>query len=171
MLSVVALSYYSGAGVSWRDMGLGILRNPLIIAILLALTIAALQIPLPAILLDAGNYLGAMALPLALLGTGAGMSLATLRQSSGSTVVVVLLKAVILPAGVTMAGWMLGLRDATLGVLFLLFCSPSATASYAMVKAMGGNDRLASNLIMTTTLACIFTCSGGLFVLAWLGLA
>jgi len=40
-----------------------------------------------------------------------------------------------------------------------------------MVKSMGGNDALAANLIMTTTLVSLLTASLGLFLLRVLALA
>jgi predicted permease len=58
-----------------------------------------------------------------------------------------------------------------LGVLFLLFMSPTATASFIMGKSMGGNQALAANLIMTTTLVSLLTASLGLFGLQLLGFA
>ena len=168
VLSLFILSVYSkGAFIPGRVL-LDIAKNPLILAIVTALGLAWTHAPVPVVLLEAGGYLGAMALPLALLGTGAGMSIKTLRASSEVTAVVVLLKAALLPGVVTGLAWWLGYRGSALGVLFLLFASPTASASYAMVAAMGANDRLAANLITTTTLACIATCSAGLFLLALL---
>jgi len=82
-----------------------------------------------------------------------------------------LLKTLLLPLLITWLAWLLGYRDLTLGVLFLLFMSPTATASFIMVKSMGGNDALAANLIMTTTLVSLVTGSLGLFLLRVLALA
>ena len=79
------------------------------------------------------------------------MNLKALRHSSSVTLLCVALKTMILPALITWLAWLLGYRDLSLGVLFLLFMSPTATASFIMVKSMGGNDALAANLIMTTT--------------------
>ncbi len=171
ILSVFILSFYGGGELKWSMVLLDILRNPLIVAIFLATLIAISGIAVPGILLKSGEYIGSMALPLALLGTGAGMSLRTLRDSSMATTLVVVLKAGVLPILATLLAWQIGFRGLELGVLFLLFVSPTATASYAMVKATGGNDSLAANLVMTTTLVCIVSCSVGLFLLKVMGLA
>lgn len=165
ILSVFILSFYSGAELNWSSILLDIVRNPLIIAIFVATLIALAEFQVPAILLKSGEYIGAMALPLALLGTGAGMSLKALRDSSAATTLVIVLKAALLPAIATVLAIQLGFRGLELGVLFLLFVSPTATASYAMVKAVGANDSLAANLVMTTTLVCILSCSIGFFLL------
>lgn len=165
VLSVMALSNYANATFNWRSVLKDILTNPLIVAIAIATLVAIIQIPIPQFLKSSGNYLGQLALPLALLSAGAAMNLRTLRESGTTTFIVVLLKALILPGLVTIAAIATGFTPKETGVLFLLFVSPTATASYVMVKAMGGNDELAANLIMVTTLTAIFTASLGLFIL------
>ena len=165
ILSVFILSFYSNAELDWRTVLLDILKNPLIVSIVIAIVVARFSLPIPGVLLGAGEYVGSMALPLALLGTGAGMSLKALRDSTDATVLVIGLKALVIPGLLTLLAIQLGFRGTDLGVLFLLFVSPTATASYAMVKAIGANDTLAANLVMTTTLVCIITCSVGLFLL------
>jgi predicted permease len=171
ILSVFILSFYSKTDLNWLVVFADILKNPLIVAIAMAFIIALSGLPVPGILLSAGEYIGSMALPLALLGTGAGMSLRALRDSSQATGLVICLKAVLLPAVIVVIAIQYGFRGIDLGVLFLLFVSPTATASYAMVKALGANDSLAANLVITTTLVCILSCSIGLFFLKVYGLA
>lgn len=166
ILSVVVLAYYNPHRViSWIGVLSDIVTNPLIVAIVLALFVNAWQVPLPVFLLSTGTYLGGLALPLALLGTGASMNLKALRHSSFVTVLCLVLKTAVLPLIGTWLAWSLGYRQMELGVLFLLFMSPTATASFIMVKSMGGNQALAANLIMTTTLVSLLTASLGLFML------
>ncbi len=166
ILSVAILSFYAGReSFSLKQVIVDIVKNPLIIAIALAIMVSALQIPVPRTLMSAGEYLGSLALPLALLGTGAGMNLRAIRDSSFVTVLAVIMKTALLPIVVTLAAISMGFEGVMLGALFLMFASPTATASFIMVKSMGGNDALAANLIMVTTLVSIFTCSIGLFLL------
>ncbi|MGB2149987.1 MAG: AEC family transporter, partial [Cobetia amphilecti] len=65
---------------------------------------------------------------------------------------------------------LLGFRGTELGVLFLFFASPTAAASFVMVRAMGGNDRLAANIIAISTLMAGITITAGIFVLKLSGL-
>ncbi len=172
VLSVIVLSYYQSeqrpdAGQLVQD----VIRNPLIVAIVIAALLASFSIPVPEVLVSAGGYLGSMALPLALLGTGAGLSLRALRQSGRATLLVAAMKTMILPAVVVGLALVAGFQGVELGVIFLLFVSPTATASYAMVRAMGGNDVLTANLISATTLVSIATCSIGLVLLKSVSLA
>ena len=169
--SVIVLSVYADRELSWKKVLLDIARNPLIIAIVIALLVAASGLPVPRVIRSTGEYLGRLALPLALLGAGAAMNLRTARDSGRQTLVVVLLKTILLPAVVTIAAMLAGFSALETGVIFLLFVSPTATASYIMVKSMGGNDRLAANLIMMTTVIGILTSSLGLFLLKLAGAA
>jgi len=166
ILSVAILSFYAGReSLSITQVLMDILKNPLIIAIFLAIVVSAIQIPVPRIILSAGGHLGSLALPLALLGTGAGMNIKAIRDSSLVSVMAVVMKTTLLPLLVTIAAIMFGFEGVLLGSLFLMFVSPTATASYIMVKSMGGNDVLAANLIMVTTLVSILTSSIGLYLL------
>ncbi len=171
VLSVVVLSIYSNATLNWRKIATDILTNPLIVAIFVASLLAWFRIPIPGVIRSTGEYLGSLALPLALLGTGAAMNLRAIRDSGKQTIAVVLLKTALLPVVVVLLAMAAGFSGTALGVTFLLFVSPTATASYIMVKSMGGNDRLAANLIMVTTLIGVLTTSVGLFWLRVAGLA
>lgn len=172
ILAVVVLSYYAGQeALSWRSALKGIATNPLIVAIVLALIVAALHIPIPAIAISTGSYLGSMALPLAVLGSGAGLSLHALTNPSPGLKVSVTLKLALIPTILTAMAWWLGYRDETLGVMFLLFASPTAAASFAMAQTMGANATLAANIIMASTLGSVVTTSLGLFLLKAIGIA
>jgi predicted permease len=82
----------------------------------------------------------------------------------------VLLKLVVVPLLGTAAAWWAGYEGMVLGVLFLLLASPTAASSFSMVQALGGNARLAANLVMTTTVVSLVTISLGLFILKALGI-
>ncbi|MEM0952981.1 MAG: AEC family transporter [Pseudomonadota bacterium] len=166
VLGVFILSVYANRTLDLRGVIVKTLQNPLIIAIAIAVTLSALDVHIPSVLLATGDYLGSMALPLALLGTGASMSLSGLRRAGVATLSVVTMKAAVLPGLCTVLAAMLGFKGMELGVLFLMFVSPTATASYPMVRAMGANAALAANIIMLSTLTCLFTCSLGIFVLS-----
>ncbi|WP_116475846.1 AEC family transporter [Zobellella maritima] len=159
-----------------RDKGLqlgnilgGIVKNPLIIGILAALPFAVTGTQLPNVLMQTGQYLAQMTLPVALLCTGATLSLKSGSEETGLLMPVALLRLLAIPALITGGGFMLGFRDAELAMLFLINASPTAAASYVMVRAMGGNAVLAANIIAVTTLGSLVTASLGATLLKGLG--
>ncbi len=172
MLSVVVLiAYQPGQRMDWRRIFHDILRNPLIIAVLAAIPVAALNITLPGWVMTSGDYFASLTLPLALLCIGATVSLGAIRSDSTTALGSSLFKMVILPLLCTASAWLAGFQGPELGLMFLFFASPTAAASFVMVKALGGNDRLAANIIALTTLLASLTVTFGVFILRSAGLA
>lgn len=165
----VLLAYQDGQSASWRRIVRDITRNPLILAVLLAIPFAAFHIDLPRWVLTSGDYFARLTLPLALLCIGATLSLSAIRRDSRTALGASAFKMIILPALGTLGGWLIGFRGMELGLMFLFFASPTAAASFVMVKALGGNDRLAANIIALTTLLASVTVTVGVFVLRLLG--
>jgi predicted permease len=169
-LSTVVLAVYSPVIKSdpWSIFK-SVLANPLIISVLLAAPFAYYQISLPKWLDTSGSYLAQMTLPLALMCIGGTLSLKSLRESGKLAISASLMKMVSLPLICTLGAWLLGFRGAELGILFLYFGAPTASASYVMVRAANGNHELAASIIVITTLAAAVTTNIGIFILQWGG--
>lgn len=145
-------------------------KNPLIIAILLGLLVYLLSIPVPTIVVDAGNYFATMTLPLALLCTGGSLDLSSMKKEQAPTWIASGYKLVLAPLAVTLAAYLAGFRGLELGILFFMNASPVAAASYVMARSMGGNSILAANIIALTTVLSTITCTLGILVLSLYGL-
>ncbi|MEK0360885.1 AEC family transporter [Pseudomonas sp. CBC3] len=169
-LSALILAIYSpGARASAGSILLSILRNPLIIGVTAAIPFAYWQIPLPDWLMTSGQYFAQMTLPLALICIGGTLSISVLRESSGMAISASLMKMVWLPALATAGAWLVGFRGAELGILFLYFASPTASASFVMARAVNANHQLAAIIIVITTLMAALSINLGLLLLGWLG--
>lgn len=170
-LSVIVLTAYQpGQSAQWRRILQDILRNPLILSVFAAIPVAWLDLQLPDWVLTSGDYFASLTLPLALLCIGATVSFSALRTDSSTAFSSALMKMIILPVLCTGAAWAMGFSGPELGLLFLFFASPTAAASFVMAKALGGNDRLAANIIAITTLMASVTITLGVFVLKGAGL-
>ena len=169
-LSAVILTLYApGMKSDLRALCKGVITNPPIIGVLLAIPVAYWEITLPHWLLVSGDYFAQMTLPLALICIGGTLSLASLRASSGIAVGSSLMKMVWLPLLSTLGAWACGFRGADLAILFLYFASPTAAASFVMVRAINGNHQLAAAIIVITTLMAVVTTNVGLLLLQWAG--
>jgi len=142
-----------------------ITKNPLIIAIFLAVVFYALSIPIPKMVTDAGQYFANMTLPLALLCTGGSLDISSLKQEKLSTWFASSYKLIASPLLITSAAWYIGFEGLDLGLIFLMSAAPTAAASYVMARAMGGNSTLAANIIALTTVVSLITCTLGIFAL------
>ena len=168
---VVLLAYHPEKSMNFASTARDIARNPLILAVIVALPVAASGLTLPGWVMTSGDYFASLTLPLALLCIGATISLKSLRSDSGPALGSSLWKMVLLPVGCTFAAWLAGFEGRELGLMFLFFASPTAAASFVMVKALGGNDKLAANIIALTTLLASVTVTVGVFLLQSAGLA
>ncbi|MBO9469312.1 AEC family transporter [Endozoicomonas sp. G2_2] len=169
-LSVLILTWYQpDQQADWRSISRGIATNPLIIGTVVAIPVAAIGAPIPEWLMTSGEYFARLTLPLALICIGGTLSLGALYEARGIAFSASLIKMVIFPAGATLAAWLCGFAGRELGLLYLFFATPSAAASFIMVQAMGGNARLAANIVAVTTLAASATITAGVFTLTALG--
>jgi hypothetical protein len=166
---VLTLSSKREGGLSVKKVAIDIIKNPLIIAVFLALPFSYLGFTLPEVIEKTGRYFANLTLPLALLTIGATLNLKSLKHSSSMAIWATSSKLLILPAILTLGASMLGFAGQDLVNMFVLFGCPTAAASFVMAKAMGGNAQLAANIILTTTLGSVFTLSGGIYLFKLIG--
>ena len=143
----------------------GIVTNPLIIGIALAVPFMLLRISLPGIVTGTLKYVGSIASPLALICIGAslgsGFEVAKLRKALFCS----LIKTALLPAAAVAVAILLGMRDVELGLVLILFGSPTAVSSYIMAKNMDSDEKLAAQILMISTVLCAFTLFVGIYIL------
>jgi len=102
--------------------------------------------------------------------TGAALNFGALHAAPRNAVLGSLGKAILSPIIVVGLALIAGLDGMELVLVFLMVSAPTASASYVMVRAFGGNDGLASNIIVVSTLASIVFTSLGLMAFRLAGL-
>lgn len=171
ILAVVTLNRWSRAHQGkpiWRSSIESIASNPLIIAIVVAGLWRSSGVSVPSFLIESGRYLAQMTLPLALLSIGASLSWSGFVNAGKVTAWASALKLIVIPYAAAAAAFAWGFRGMELGVLYLMMATPTAAASYMMVRAMGGNASLAASIIAVTTVLSLVTTSLGLLIMkAW----
>ncbi|OFI34246.1 transporter [Alteromonas lipolytica] len=152
VLSVFVLNYYQQGKRSLTSQVKGIAKNPLIIAILLALPFSYYNWQLPLLITTTGEYFAQLTLPLALLCTGASLQFRSFSSDWFNISVSALSKCVLYPLLMVALAYFAGLRGMPLGIVLLMTIAPTAAASYVMVRTLGGDFRLAASIIAVTTL-------------------
>ncbi|MCW8885282.1 MAG: AEC family transporter [Motiliproteus sp.] len=165
VLSILVVSLPLQGGLKPLSILKSIITNPLILAVIAALPFSLLRWPLPGLVESTGAYFADLTLPLALLAIGGALDVKYLRNSSKLAIHGTLLKLVILPLLLTLGAWLYGFQGDDLAILFILFSSPTAAASFVMAQVMGGNARLAANIVALTTLGSILTMGTGIYLL------
>lgn len=172
VLAVLTLSRHRATEMGKQrllNLLLDIGKNPLILSIALGVVVSFSGIEVPSLLLNTGNYLAQMTLPLALLCAGASIRMQEFHASP-PLYLATIVKLLVAPLLLTTGGALLGLRGEQLGVLYLMSSSPTAAASYPMTLALGGNQHLAAAIIAATSLGSLLSTTCGIFILRSYGL-
>ena len=166
ILGTLILSIYSsGKKATVGSVLLGIIKNPLIIGIVLALPFSFFRWELPAAIDTSFDYIAQLATPLALLLIGANLRADTLRKNPGAILLSANIKILLAPLLGTLGAMAFGFEGEELVTIFIMHGVPSAANTYIMTQNMGGDAESAAGIVMLTTLGSILTLTGGIFLL------
>lgn len=172
LLNVLAVIAFSADGQTpWRSVIGKILRNPLFVAIVAAIAVKALSLPLPKMVLNFGSHFVGMTLPLALLCTGATLNLRGIFGAGQVAIWASVGRLLVSPLLFVGFGYLCGVQGRGLGILFLMGAAPAASAGFVMALAMGGNAVAAANIIGITTAFSVLIIAPGIAFLHALGWA
>ncbi|WP_395341277.1 AEC family transporter [Ningiella sp. W23] len=141
--------------VSKSRIGKGIITNPIILSIIAGVMFAYLRIPVPEFALNSLGYFAQLTLPLALLCTGASLRFSNVGSNHQVLSAAVMGKCILYPLVTIALALVFDISGLSLGVIFFMALSPTAAASYVMVRKIGGNHQLAAQIIALTTIASV----------------
>lgn len=157
VVSIIALSWWSGSKADLRQTGRTLARNPIILSTLAGMLVSLSGLAMPLPLMNTLDILGKAALCLGLVCVGSGLvfSLQGLRPVAlGWTS---LLKLVALPL-VAAKVCVLFAVSAPVALAATFYCAlPTAPNAYIMAKQLGGDTRLMAALITLQTLLAAVT--------------
>jgi predicted permease len=155
LLSVGVLNIFQNKQTSWAKIVKDIATNPIIISILLGIVVSYWQVSLPNIVINSVEYFAQLTLPLALLCTGAALRFSTMRQNTSAGGLSIIVKCALYPIVVVGLAVVFNIEGMPLMVVFLMAMSPTAAASYVMVRKIGGNHELAAQIIAMSTVISV----------------
>lgn len=148
-----------------RGMVYTVVRTPIVVAVVIAIVLSSLQVSMPALLMQILSSLAQMALPIALLGIGASISIERLKGDLFMTIIVAFFKLVVLGCiGYVILSW-LGVSEFDRAVGTLLLSMPTAVITYVVADGLGADRELAASSIVMTTVVSSVTISIWLYVL------
>jgi hypothetical protein len=130
--------------------------NPLLLGCAVGFTAAALG-GLPPGVRPLAQALGQAAIALGLLCVGAALTLGALRARPALQVATCVLKLGIMPAMTLALAGLFGLDALSAAVALVFMALPTATTSYVMARAMGGDAPLMAALTTTEHLLAVLT--------------
>ena len=168
-LSVVALEIYRGGQIKPGKILKNIAKNPLIIGCVVGLVLLLAGIKLPMVLDKAMTDVGKAATPMALFLLGASFSFSAVRGNGRDLSFAVAMKLVIVPLIFVGIALLLGFREVPLASVLIAFGAPTAVSSFTMAQQMDGDDVLAGQIVVFTTLLSVVSLVAFIFVFKQMG--
>ncbi len=158
IFGVLAYELNRGGTIHVGKILLNTLKNPILIAAALAFIVRFTGLTLPYVILKPIEYFKHMCTPLGFLVLGGLLSFKSLKADWKIVTVVSAVKLVALPVlFCSLAYFVGGIRGAELGSLFIVFASPVAMSCLPMASGLGGDVKLAGELIAVTTVLSLLT--------------
>jgi hypothetical protein len=172
LISVYALTAHADRPPGTRPRPLiALTRNPLVIACLVGIALAALGIRLPRLIDETLQILASAAIAVGLLSAGSGVDLHALARSGLRTLSWALIRLLLMPALVLAIGLPLGLAGMPLAIALLCAATPTAPNAFVLARELGGDTVLTANLIAVQTVLASLTLPLAWGLILWLGAA
>ena len=135
-----------------------LVKNPILWAAAIGFLVRLTGLTVPYAVLKPIEHFKHMCTPLGFLVLGGVLSFKSLRADWKTITLVSFVKLIALPVIVcTLAYFFGGLRGQELSALFIVFASPVAMSCLPMASELGGNVKLAGELIAVTTVLSLLT--------------
>ncbi|MFI3207429.1 MAG: AEC family transporter [Clostridia bacterium] len=170
IFSVTVLTIFGTGKTDVKSVLLGIVKNPLIIATALGISVMFIDIEFPFVIENSLTQLGDIASPFALFMLGARFDFKQISRIKKQLTIACLGRLIIVPAVVLSIAVMLGFRSVELACMMVIFGSPTAASSYTMAEKMGGDGDLASSIVVFTSVFSIITVFATIYILRMFGL-
>jgi predicted permease len=156
LMTTLVFALGGGRGFSPGRAARQLALNPLLLACLAGFAIS-LAGGLPPGIAPLARALGQASIALGLLCVGAALSLGAMRDRLPLQLATCVIKLVLVPAMVLLLGRVLGLEPLALSAALVFMALPTATTSYVMARAMGGDAPLMAALTTLEHLVAIVT--------------
>ena len=154
---MIILELFHGGKSDIRVLVKNVCTNPLILGALVGFIFFMLQIKLPACIDETAAQFADLTTPLALFVLGGTLHFSAVRGNLKYLVPSLTVKMVFLPAVITALATAMGFGNLERFVLFTMYATPVATASYSMAQNMGGDGELAGQFVVISTAVSIVT--------------
>lgn len=156
-LAVVILEKNRSGRAKPGQIAVAILKNPMVIAALLALGLKFINFRFPDLIYSVVADIAGVTTTVSFISLGVSLDLGEARRNLYPLGVGLVLRMLVVPAVLLPLSIAFGFRGQELCALMILFAAPTAVASYPMAVAMGADGPLAGQLVCTTTVTAVFT--------------
>lgn len=160
------LEFYSQTGKTGGAVGMlvKIIKNPLIIASVLGITVNLIGIELGTVIETTLSNISSIATIFAMICLGGNLKIEKLKADKWNILLGSILRLVVVPGVACTAFYFLGYRAEMFAIVLIIFATPVAVSSYIMAQEQGADSELAGGIVAATTLFSIVS----LFILIYL---
>lgn len=170
VMAVIILEYFRGGSISIVTLAGKILKNPLILGALAGLIVLVCGICLPQAVEKPVSQFAAMTTPLALFVLGGTLDFSSVRADRKYLVSVLGIKMMLLPAVAAGVSLLADFTELERFLYLIMFAAPIAASSYPMAQNMGGDGKLAGELVVISTAVSVGTIFFWIYVMKAAGL-
>ena len=170
VFAIVILEYFRGGSISFLPLMKRVLSNPMIMGVIVGGLFLLLGIQLPPCIETPIAQFSNLTTPLALFILGGTLHFSSMLHHANYLIPTLLIKMVVLPAIMLAVTVVLHFDPLSRFVLFSMYATPVATASYSMASNMDGDGALAGELVVASTALSVVTLFFWIFFLRTVGL-
>ncbi len=156
IFGIVALERCCNKSADKRTLVINILKNPMIIGTILSIIVILFEIELPHGIESTIKSLSGAATPLSLISLGASLEFPAFRNNIKDLILGTIGKAIVHPLLILPPAIYLGFRGPQLATIMIVANAPVGISVFSVTKQMGGDEQLAAQLIVVTTVLSIF---------------
>lgn len=157
MTAVIILEMFHGEKTNPMVLVKNVCTNPLILGAVVGFIFHVLNIRLPESVAGTVTQFANLTTPLALFVLGGTLHFSAIRGNLKYLVPAISIKLLVLPAIITGLAVAMKFSSMERFILFTMFATPVATASYSMAQNMGGDGELAGQFVVVSTTVSVIT--------------
>ncbi len=157
ILSVIIFELMKGSKPNPKTILLNVIRNPIVLAVTLALFFQLTGLQLPSMVLRPLDQIAQAATPLSLIVAGSALTFMGLKDNKRPIILASTARLLVVPLLFIPLAILLGFRDITLVSLLVAFGGPVATPLPAMAYQAGGDGELAAQIVAVTSFLSLFS--------------
>lgn len=157
ILNIIAVLALSQGNLAIRQIIYNLIKNPLIIACIIALIVNTLHIPIWQGIKNFLVLLASASLPLGLLCVGAALKLVLPKEDYLNLAANAFLRLMVIPCSAYIICTLAGIGGLERQIISLFFALPTAPSAYTLTKILGGNHSLMANIISFQTIAALIS--------------
>lgn len=153
VLSVFVLSSVQQMQRNWKEVGLEIIKTPILLASLAAFILMLTGVKLPELMIETIQKVANVTTPISFIMLGASLQLCGFANDWKKLAGIGIARLLVIPGICLVLGLLFGLQGVHIITIVCLMGSPIAVSSFALTQKYGANTALAAELITFTTIA------------------